>query len=416
MALVLCSSVNDPGLAALSLKVDSLQSQLQQVKTETETLRRNYRTKCSASLSDATTKLLKLTENVCDADREIIYWYEHGKALQIMLRPLGIKKKTSAIVERRTSRLKNQVVSVEKEFSSASNVCKESLSQVQTLNKRINEYNKTEIGGALSRANNLMSGFDTRKKEVELEITNKELECGRLNSDIAEKEEGIDRLRVSRARAQNARNDATATSVLGFGSGVAILGLSILFPPAGALTAIAAGVGVGSAVAVGGVSAAAAVELDNEADQLLSVQNALSSQLSDLETEIEALRSQLPALTSQRSQYQEVTRSISDLQGECIEMRGGANELSSQLLDDRKRLTGAKMRVDKVAADLRSVEFASTRRQITGQLTEILQDLANVGGATVAMSNRKRLEETRSLIVKLGFSTPKVLMILERAT
>lgn len=157
-------------------------------------------------------------------------------------------------------------------------------------------------------------------------------------------------------------------------------------------------------------------ELDNEADQLLSVQNALSSQLSSLESEIEALRSQLPALTSQRSQYQEVTRSISDLQGECIEMRGGANELSAQLLDDRKRLTGAKLRVDKIAADLRSIEFASTRRQITGQLTEILQDLSNVGGAAVAMSSRKRLEETRRLVVKIGSSTPKVLMILERAT
>lgn len=212
MALVLRTSASDPGLAALSLKVQSLQSQLQQLKTETEALRRNYRAKCSASLSDATTKLLKLTENVCDADREIIYWYEHGKALRIILRPLGIKKKTSAIVEKRTSRLKNQVASVEKEFSSASTVCRESLSQVQTLNKRINEYNKSEIGGALSQANNLMSGFDVSKNEVELKIANKELECGRLNDDIAEKEAGVERLRVSRARAQNARNDATAVS------------------------------------------------------------------------------------------------------------------------------------------------------------------------------------------------------------
>ena len=97
-------------------------------------------------------------------------------------------------------------------------------------------------------------------------------------------------------------------------------------------------------------------------------------------------------------------------------MRSGANELSAQLLGDRKQLTGVKLRVDKIAADLRSVEFASTRRQITGQLTEILQDLGNVGGAAVAMSNRKRLEQTRSLIVKIGSSTPKVLMILERAT
>jgi len=157
-------------------------------------------------------------------------------------------------------------------------------------------------------------------------------------------------------------------------------------------------------------------ELDNEADQLLSVQNALSSQLSSLESEIQALQSQLPALTSQRSQYQEVTGSISSLQGECLEMRSGANELSAQLLGDRKQLTGAKLRVDKIAADLRSVEFASTRRQITGQLTEILHDLGNVGGAAVAMSHRKRLEQTRSLIFRIGSSTPKVLMILERAT
>jgi len=212
MALVLRSSGTDPGLVSLSLKIQNLQSQLQHLKTETETLRLDYRAKCSASLTDATTKLLKLTENVCDADREIIYWYEHGKALRIMLRPLGIKKKTSAIVERRTSRLRTQVVSVGREFGSASAACGESLARVQTLNRRINEYNKSDIGGALSRANELMSGFDVGTKEVELKIAEKELECGRVSEDIAEKEEGIDRLRVSRARTQSARDDAAVVS------------------------------------------------------------------------------------------------------------------------------------------------------------------------------------------------------------
>ena len=212
MALVLRTSGTDPGLVALSLKIQALQSQLQQLKTETETLRQDYRAKCSASLTDATTKLLKLTENVCDADREIIYWYEHGKALRIMLRPLGIKKKTSAIVERRTSRLRNQVASVEREFGSASAACGESLARVQGLNRRINEYNKADIGGALSQANELMSGFDVSRKEVELKIADKELECGRVSGDIAEKEAGIDRLRVSRARTQSARDDAAVVS------------------------------------------------------------------------------------------------------------------------------------------------------------------------------------------------------------
>lgn len=157
-------------------------------------------------------------------------------------------------------------------------------------------------------------------------------------------------------------------------------------------------------------------ELDNEADKLLVVQNGLSSQLSSLESEIEELRSQLPDLTAKSSHYQEVTTSISDLQKGCMDMREGANELSAQLLDDRKRLTGTRLRVDRIASDLRSMEFASTRRQITTQLTEIVQELAQVGGAAVAMSHRKRIDETRSLIARIGSSTPKVLMILEAAT
>ena len=212
MMLVRYSGPDEPSLVLLQAKILDLQSQLKQMKKEAKTLRIDYELKCSTSLKSALSSLLTLSDTVCRADKQIVFWYENGKALKVILKPLGVNKKTSAIVERKTAKLRTQVAVVEGQFASTSLICKESLGEVQALNRRVNEYSRTSIGSAQDKVTEVMETFDEKKKRIEIEISEKEFDVYRVNANIDETNQGITRTQAARERAQEAQDTATVVS------------------------------------------------------------------------------------------------------------------------------------------------------------------------------------------------------------
>ena len=153
--------------------------------------------------------------------------------------------------------------------------------------------------------------------------------------------------------------------------------------------------------------------MGDEIKELETTQQNLSSQLSSLETEISSLRSQLPTLELQKARYSSVNNSVRSLESDCASLRTGAKDLSSRLLKDREVLVRARARIDRIASDLRSVEYTKTRRQITNSLTEILQDLCAIW--TINAANAKSLGQATAIVRQIEARTPKMLMILEKS-
>ena len=211
-ALIRRYGTGNTGLTALQTQTADLQSQLDNLKSEAEALRCDYQTKCSRSLETAINSLLKVCDTVCKSDKQIVFWYEKGKVLTLMLRPLGINKKTSRIVQKKTSRLKTQVSTVESKFSATSLLCKESLAEVQALNRRVNEFSQTSIGGAQNLLEVTLETFDDKKASVEYTIREKEIECRRISNNIDETNEGIVRVGEATGRVDAACDGAVAVS------------------------------------------------------------------------------------------------------------------------------------------------------------------------------------------------------------
>ncbi|KAF4628257.1 hypothetical protein G7Y89_g9892 [Cudoniella acicularis] len=245
------------------------------------------------------------------------------------------------------------------------------LTEVQTLNRRVNEYSQSGIRAVQDKAVKVLSAFDEKRRNIESEIRDKEIECVRVNHNIYETNAGIARTDSARYRSSEGRDNAAVTSVLSFGGAIGLGVISIFCPPVAFAAGAAALVGTGSTVA--------AVSLNDEVKELDEVRSQLSSQLSDLESEIRSLRDKLPTLERQKTTFIDSSTSVKALESTCLEMRQGANAFSSLLLKDRQLLSHARMRTEKIASDLRSVEYTSTRRQITSRLSEILQDLGQVG-------------------------------------
>ena len=152
--------------------------------------------------------------------------------------------------------------------------------------------------------------------------------------------------------------------------------------------------------------------MNDEVTQVGELQDALASELATLSAEIEDLRAELSPLQQRRSAYGLLTTAAEKLAADCGAMRAAAGELSAALLRDRRLLTGAHIKVQRIVSDLKTIEYARTRREIGAALSDILVDLSQVGGLEVGLRNAKRLKEARALSRKIRRMTPKVLMIM----
>lgn len=212
MALVTCSWPNDPSLMLLQSTITNLRLQLNLMKIEAEKLRTNYEAKCSVSLKRAVSGFLDLSCIVCKADKQVVFWYNEGKLLGRILRPIGLNTQTSAIVERKTTKLKSQVAVLEKQFVSTSIICKESLGSVQALNLRVNDWRQTSIGSTQDKVTEMVEAFDSRARSVEREIHEKEAEVSKVSSNITQTNKDLARTHAACQSAENAHETAITVS------------------------------------------------------------------------------------------------------------------------------------------------------------------------------------------------------------
>lgn len=125
-------------------------------------------------------------------------------------------------------------------------------------------------------------------------------------------------------------------------------------------------------------------------NELETVERRLSLQLSCLESEIRSLHDQLPELERQKSSFADASLSLKEPESDCLTLRKDSRELSSLLFKDRELLSHARLRIERIASDLRSIEYTKTRRHITSRLLEILQDLGHVSAIRKENANELR--------------------------
>jgi len=213
MSLAVDASSEEASLVLLERKITQLRARFEQLKTEAKALRKEYGRKFSKSLGGALAGFLALCEGVHEADKQLVFWYENG-TLRKMLLYLGVNKKPSAIVKCKTKKLKAQAAVVESRFSSTGRLCKASLLEVQTLNRRVNDYNKSGIGSAQEAASELTADFGAKAGRFTVQIREKETECTRVSAGIEDTSAGLERTQLAKEQAEVSRDNAKTVGQL----------------------------------------------------------------------------------------------------------------------------------------------------------------------------------------------------------
>jgi hypothetical protein len=163
-------------------------------------------------LQESLLSLIQLADYVYKTDKALVYWVEKGKPVKLLLRCIGVDKRTDALVARKTTKVKKEVGRVEEKFKKTSTVFGDGLKAVQGLNTRVTEYSISSIGTVHDNVNGALEEFDNEAKQVQATIDEKDKEYRATNIEITEVSEGISTADINRKTAEQASENASDVS------------------------------------------------------------------------------------------------------------------------------------------------------------------------------------------------------------
>ena len=203
----------DPEVTELAKKLLALHLTLSQLKSEHNRLRQEHSRKCSASLSQALSALLKLVNRVAKTDRKLVYWYEKGDGLTTMLRCVGMDKRTSTIVGKRTNLLRKDVSKVERQFKTTSSVVGDGLEAVEQLNTQVTVYSLEQLGEVQSGSVDLKGTYTTRLEDLERDMSSTKARCETVEKSIESTSTTIDSTSARQRQAAKIGDNCSTVSL-----------------------------------------------------------------------------------------------------------------------------------------------------------------------------------------------------------
>lgn len=191
--------------AELEIELSALKQTYGNLKTE-------YTQKCSVALAEAIESLKSVVKYVNKADKNLVYWYEKGDNMKLALRCIGVDKRTSAVIKTETRRIKGKAAETEAKFEHSSEVVGDGLKAMQDMNKKVNKFSLTSIGGAQNRANEAYNDIDGDMKSVQRAIEEANVEHRTAQQEIDEIPRHIAQAESSQADAQQRSDNDSAVN------------------------------------------------------------------------------------------------------------------------------------------------------------------------------------------------------------
>lgn len=199
-------------LGALMSQFATLQAEIKQKQAEHQTLKVQYRERCSVSLEEALKQLYVVIKDVDRFDRKLIDWHARSSGLKTALRLIKVDRGTQAIVDKRSNKLKTKVAVAECKFGEAGQVYDESTKNVTALHADIKDLSISSVQSTSMEAQRLNSRYDEERESMKalIEIQEEEVKSIRAEEQTARSElQGAQTLRQG---AEGRRNLYAAVS------------------------------------------------------------------------------------------------------------------------------------------------------------------------------------------------------------
>lgn len=172
-------------------------------------LKQEHGRKCSKALTDAISSLTQVVNYVNKSDKSLVYWYERGSNMKLALRCVGIDKRTSTMVEKKTTKIAGKAAMVETQFNRSGEIFSDGLKAAQNLNTRVTHYSLSSIGDARHQAVKMYDEIDGNAQSVEISLRKSQTDCVTIQKEIDDIPGQISVVKSSRSTAQKYSNSSS---------------------------------------------------------------------------------------------------------------------------------------------------------------------------------------------------------------
>jgi hypothetical protein len=212
MALTYYSNSNEPEIRDLAASLSDAEDRLVEIKIRQENIQKEYESKRVKSIGKALRSLEHLVNKVLKTDKALIYWVERGSSTKLLLRCIGINRKTKNVIAKTTEKVKQGVGPTELKFRKASEVVADEHKAVQSLDTMVTAFT-SRFGGVQEKANACLREYDGKIETMQRNIDSKTLDSHSVQSRVSQTEQDAANAEQRRRAASQASNKAAGVSV-----------------------------------------------------------------------------------------------------------------------------------------------------------------------------------------------------------
>lgn len=206
------SNVNDEPFQSLYKRFKSLETELNIMQKEYQSVYTYHGHQCMLSLRVSMTSLFEVISCVNKADKALVNWHYRSKNLKGALRLVGMDRRTHVLIEKKTQKLKTKVSVVEQKCSEASDNFGDGVEATTRLRQEFITFSVNSVGEVSKEAIQTRDVYDKGRKHVQSKITVQEIERQDVSAKVVSTQESLTQLQERSDQAGTMRDACTVVS------------------------------------------------------------------------------------------------------------------------------------------------------------------------------------------------------------
>ena len=131
---------NDEPFYSLQIRLATLEKEHESMQQEYKRLYTYHGNKCATSLQGSLKSLFEVIVFVRKADKKLVDWHYRSDGLKTALRMIGLDRRTTTVIEKKTQKLQDKVQHAEKKFDQAGLVFDSGLQETKRMKSGFLEF------------------------------------------------------------------------------------------------------------------------------------------------------------------------------------------------------------------------------------------------------------------------------------
>jgi hypothetical protein len=201
-----------PTLQDLRSRHDVLQKELSGLQVQHESMHARFMQQYHLSIEDSMQSLFEVIAYVRKADKTLVEWHHRSDKLKRALRLVGVDRRTSTVITKKTTKLKARISVVEGKFGETNDTVALGLSETENMKKEFTHFSQTALDPMARQTIEVQEDLDSTHGTIQTQISKQHILRSQAENRVKEASDTLSRTKSERDSAVAAQARMGAVS------------------------------------------------------------------------------------------------------------------------------------------------------------------------------------------------------------